>query len=193
MAARASAGIGSGAMWPSNGDQWAAVRRATPTTKTSLRTNELSETAGHSLRTHLGTFGPLPESTSNGADPRRPTQRPACLVFTPRRRPSDPPRGLVVHLASRREGRGAARRLRPPGPPALLRHGPDLRRSERQERAARHGPHDSNGHTEHLRRVLAGRGRPDALAGRFRARLYRRCTAAHFVTCSRRPGWVFQR
>jgi integrase len=41
--------------------------------------------------------------------------------------------------------------------------------------------------------VLAGRGRPDPIAGRLRAPLYPGCTAARLPTCLRRSGPLRQR
>lgn len=55
---------------------------APPKTKTSRRTNELPAIVVEALRKHLDVFRVSPEEIEDETDPRRPTSRPAELVFT---------------------------------------------------------------------------------------------------------------
>lgn len=53
-----------------------------PKTKTSVRTNEVPAVVADALRAHLATFPSRPEEIEDETDPRRPTVRPAPLIFT---------------------------------------------------------------------------------------------------------------
>ncbi|WP_344027724.1 tyrosine-type recombinase/integrase [Pseudonocardia kongjuensis] len=55
---------------------------ALPKTKTSIRTNELPAVVADALRGHLDRFRLRPEEIEDEINPRRPTRRPASLVFT---------------------------------------------------------------------------------------------------------------
>ncbi len=163
---------------------------APPKTKTSLRTNELSTAVVTALRAHLATFPVRPENIEDETDPRARVVRSARLVFTR----GD---GRPIHRADWSHiWRPAVQAAGlPPGYGLRdLRHYfatvLDLRRRQRQDRAARHGAHHADGHAQHLRRVLAGRRRPDPDPRGLRTRLYRRCTRRGCLRRSRRSAPV---
>ena len=139
-------------------------------TKTSKRTAEMPAIVSVALAEHIRLFPPQAVEVDDDTDPRKPVRRMATLLF-----PNED--GRPVHRSNWSRIFGPAVRSiglpKGTGLHALRHYFASLTHRERRERedgtdGAR--PRHADDHAQHVRAPVAGRGGPDPVAGRRRAR-----------------------